>query len=290
MASRTEGAINRVLRQWRQGDVTLDGGLEFIYLADRANISARQEPNEKRAHSPKTEDEMSEVVPVSDEIRGAAVLTQTCDVIRDCQTRPFVEVAPLVSLEAHVVEEVRRLKRPGFAYVPATAPEGLVADLDRTMTVQKAVVASWTRHRGCRTDQEARDFATALSRKRSRFAFPDDFVQAAKDFQRHIVAATSKNTAEGAHLRVLREIRVRAAPSWDNTTVELDWWFIKENDPLDIPVDWSALVEQWIGRFLQSGRFLVNSQIVCRLQDITAQDYVESDHLDLDHLTLPTQR
>ena len=289
MARENDGSINNALSNWRQGDVSLDEELVFVYLADRAHISARQEPDEEASLPPESKEDLSRIVPVFDEIRGAAMLTQTCDVIRDCQTRPFVEVAPLVRLEAHVVEEVRRLKRPGFAYVPATASEGLVADLDRTMTVQKAVVASWTRHRGCQTDQEARDFATALSRKRSRFAFPDDFVESARNFQRHIVAATPKNTDEGAHLRALREIRVRAAPSWENTIVKLDWWFIKENDPLDIPTVWPAFVEQWIGRFVQSGRFQVNSAIACRLQDITAQDYVESDHLDLDRLTVPTR-
>ena len=150
MASRTEGTINNALRQWRQGDFTLDKGLEFIYLADKAHISTRQEHDEEEALSQEGEEKISSVVPVLDEICGAAVLTQTCDVIRDCQTRPFVEVAPLVRLETHVVEEVRRLKRPGFAYVPATASEGLVADLDRTMTVQKAVVPRtvlWRRYR-----------------------------------------------------------------------------------------------------------------------------------------------
>lgn len=51
------------------------------------------------------------------------------------------------------------------------------------MTVEKAVVASWTRTDGCRTDEQRRAFATALSRKRARFAFPDDFVAAARQLQ-----------------------------------------------------------------------------------------------------------
>ena len=290
MPSNTEGAINKALRQWRQGDVSLDEGLEFIYLADRVHISARQEPDEEAALSRESKEEMSTVVPILEEIRGVAMLTQTCDVIRDCRKRPFVEVAPLVELEAHVVEEVRRFRRPSFAYVPATASEGLVADLDRTMTVQKAVVAAWARTRGCRTDPEARDFAFALSRKRSRFAFPDDFSRAAGKFQRHIVAAHTKNTPEGAHLRALREIRVRAAPSWDSQAVELDWWFIKESDPDGTRSDWPTFLDQWIGRFEQAGRFQISSSIICRLQDISAQDYLDSDHLDLDRLSMRSQR
>lgn len=286
MASKTEGTINAQLRRWRQGDVSLDAGLEFIYLADQASISTSQQSDEEATVSLTSEPNTSLVVPILEEIRGVAMLTQTCDIIRDCQKRPFVEVAPLVELEPHVVEEVRRLKRPRFAYVSATAYEGLVADLDRTMTVQKAVVAHWTRLSGFDTEQEARDFALALSRKRSRFAFPDDFTRATKDLQRRIVAAHTKQTAEGAHLRSLREIRVRAAPSWDHETVELDWWFIKENDPEDTQSEWGTFVERWIGLFEQAGRFKINSRTACRLQDISAQDYVESDHLDLDRLSV----
>lgn len=286
MASKTEGTINAQLRRWRQGDVSLDAGLEFIYLADQASISTSQQSDEEATVSLTSEPNTSLVVPILEEIRGVAMLTQTCDIIRDCQKRPFVEVAPLVELEPHVVEEVRRLKRPRFAFVSATAYEGLVADLDRTMTVQKAVVAHWTRLSGFDTEQEARDFALALSRKRSRFAFPDDFTRATKDLQRRIVAAHTKQTAEGAHLRSLREIRVRAAPSWDHETVELDWWFIKENDPEDTQSEWGTFVERWIGLFEQAGRFKINSRTACRLQDISAQDYVESDHLDLDRLSV----
>ena len=286
MSSKTEGTINAQLRRWRQGDVSLDAGLEFIYLADQASISTWQQSDEKATLSLASEQNTPSVVPILEEIRGVAMLTQTCDIIRDCQVRPFVEVAPLVELEPHVVEEVRRLKRPRFAYVSATAHEGLVADLDRTMTVEKAVVAHWTRIAGLGTEQEARDFALALSRKRSRFAFPDDFTIAARDLQRRIVATHNRQTAEGAHLRSLIEIRVRAAPSWDNKTVELDWWFIKENDPEDTPSEWSTFVALWIDLFEQTGRFKINSWTACRLQDISAQDYVESDHLDLDRLSV----
>ena len=287
MARKTEGTINDALRQWRQGDVSLDTGLEFIYLADKAHIPTGQQSDEDATRSPVGEEKLPLVVPILEEVRGVAMLTQTCDVIRDYRKRPYVEVAPLVEVEAHVVEEVRRLRRPRFAYVPATAWQRLVADLDRTMTLQKAAVARWGRIPGISTDQEAREFAFALGRKRCRFAFPDDFVYAAQEFQRHLATTHRKQTSEGAHLRALREIRVRAAPSWDHPTVQLDWWFIKEHDPEGAQSDWTTLVDRWIGAFEQTGRFRINSSIVCRLQDISAQDYVESDHLDLDRHSCP---
>ena len=68
------------------------------------------------------------------------------------------------------------------------------------MTVEKAVVAGWTHTPGWETDDELRDFARALARKRSRFAFPDDFVVAARSLQAHLVDRHNRQTDEGAHL------------------------------------------------------------------------------------------
>lgn len=77
-------------------------------------------------------------------VLGLALLSPTCDVVRDCAARPFVEVAPLVELEPHDVGEVERGHRPRHGYVPGLKSAGLVVDLDRVMTVEKAVVASWS--------------------------------------------------------------------------------------------------------------------------------------------------
>ena len=151
------------------------------------------------------------------------------------------------------------------------------------MTVEKALVAGWARTPGWETDDELRDFASALARKRSRFAFPDDFVAAAADLQRHLAARHNRQTAEGAHLQVLREIRVRAAPSWDDGEVLLSWWFIKDADPAE--ADWATFLKGWLDLFDSTGRFRLDSSIACRLEDMTARDYIESDRLDLDRLS-----
>ena len=103
--------------------------------------------------------------------------------------------------------------------------------------------------------EELRVIALALSRKRSRFAFPDDFVAAAEALQRRLVDKHDKETNEGAHLRALREIRVRAAPSWDDAEVQLGWWFIKDADPADAEADWPTHMDQWLALFDQAGRF-----------------------------------
>lgn len=90
------------------------------------------------------------------------VVTQTCDVVRKSRDRPFVEVSPLVELAPDDFDLAAR--RPRYGVVPALADKRLVADLDRTMTVEKSVVADWCRVPGCRTDAETRAFASALAR------------------------------------------------------------------------------------------------------------------------------
>lgn len=101
--------------------------------------------------------------------------------------------------------------------------------------------------------------------------------------------AEDKETEEGAHLRVLREIRVRAAPSWNEKQIRLSWWFVKDSDPENVDADWPSFMDQWLDLFDQTGRFRLDPPTTCRLEDMTARDYVESDRLDLDRLSIHGQ-
>jgi hypothetical protein len=278
--------IDASLQVWRQGDVVLDSNLEFLHFAD---LSRPLSPASKQiASTAANADEIRPgATPILDSVVGLVVLTQTCDIVRGCRKRPFLEVAPLIQVTADDLNDIRRLKRPTLAYVPATAADRLVADLERTMTVEKSLVADWSRVPGWETDNDLRDFALALSRKRSRFAFPNDFVAAAGRLQKRLTEKHEKQSDEAAHLRALREIRVRAAPSWDSEQVQLSWWFIKDGDPEINKVDWPEWVEKWIKLFIQSGRFQCDPPTVSRLEDMTARDYVECDRLDLDRLSTP---
>ncbi len=87
-------------------------------------------------------------------------------------------------------------------------------------------------------------------------------------------------------LRSLREIRVRAAPSWDADTVEVMFWIIRKGDqPSFEKTDWFKLLEAWLKLVPEEGRFTTVEGLVTTLDDLTARDYVESDPLDLDHLS-----
>lgn len=210
--------IDNVLLGWRQGDVSQTSEMEFLHLANPScpNTAAAAEISS-------TNEELAQLdwVPIAERIDGIVVLTQTCDIVRSWRDRPYVEISPLAKVADEVVEQARQLKRPVFAYIPSMAENGFVADLDRVMTIEKSVLASLPRIPGCSTDEECRAFSYAIARKRSRFAFPDDFVSAASGFRRRILKKHNRNNVEGRYLRALREIRVCGKPSWNHRNVEL---------------------------------------------------------------------
>lgn len=269
--------IDAILATWRQGDCVRGEQ----WFAHRFDASAPLTDDARAAA-----EEGSDLVEVA--VRGLVVLTQTCDVVRACGERPFVEVAPLVEVDASVLHDIQRGRRPLYAAIPGVADDQLVADLDRTMTVEKAIVARWARIEGCRTDRDVRQLAQSLARKRARFAFPDDLAWFAKKLQSRLVDKHERASDEGRALRALREIRVRAAPSWDAGKVELFFWFVRDDSQPDFEGrGWNEHLAAWMTLIPPSGRFEQVDAIVATLDDMTARDYVESDPLDLDHLSSP---
>lgn len=269
------GEVDERLADWRQGDCVV-GDEWFLHRFDPA-IPLTAEAAEAAA---------GETYLCETPVRGLAVLTQTCDLMRPCSKRPYVEVAPLVEVDVATLGEIGACRRPAYALVPTLATECLVADLDRTMTVEKAVVARWDRVEGCLSDGERRDFGRALARKRGRVAFPDDFVELAGPLSKRLVGKHNAETDEGEALRALREIRVRAAPSWGASQVEVFLWFIRHDSrPESGGISWPRLLRKWLGLVAPSGRFTVVDGAIVGLDDLTARDYVESDPLDLDRLS-----
>ena len=270
--------VDAALQLWRQGDCVL-GEHWFVYRVSKTLQLTKA--------ASATVDAGNDLVEF--EVRGFAVLTQTCDVVRNCEERPFVEVSPLVEVEPARIHDVHRGRLPRYGYLPALASQHLVVDLDRVMTVEKALLATWNRLPGWSTDSEGRAFGAALARKRVRFAFPDDFVELAASLQKRLIEKHGKESDEGRALRALREIRVTAAPSWDAPEVELFIWFIRnENDELVGGKRWDVFLTSWLARLKPLGRFVsIDGQLTTRM-DMTAADYVESDPLDLDHLSRST--
>ena len=267
--------IDAALQEWRQGDLALQESW-FVHVGDTAAPLTD-------AAAEATDDG---VQALESEARGLVVVTQTCDIVRACVDRPYVEIAPLIQVSEDDLQLIKRGRRPAYATLPNLEPTCLVADLDRVMTVEKSIVATWTRTPGYIDDTDGKAFAQALARKRVRFAFPDDFTSLADKLQRRILDKHGRDSIEGRGLRALREIRVRAAPRWDATEVDVFFWFVRQEDEtLFEGTGWSDLLSAWLKLVPAAGRFRAVEGQVVTLEDMTAKDYVESDPLDLDHLS-----
>lgn len=268
-------AIDTALSEWCQGDCVL-GEHWFVY-----RFNPQRPLTSDSADVAQEETDLAE-----SEVKGFAVVTQTCDIVRTCNKRPFVEIVPLVEVDEPQLHEIQRSRQPQYAYIPGIAELNLVADLDRVMTVEKAVVAEWERKPGCLSDDSVRVLGQALTRKRARFAFPDDFTNFAKKLQNRLRDKHNKPTDEGEALRALREIRVRAEPSWNSPEIRLIFWFIRDEEQSKFQgIGWEQFLERWLQLIPESGRYQNVEGSVVALEDMTAKEYVESDPLDLDHLS-----
>ena len=193
-------------------------------------------------------------------------------------------------MEATKLKEIKRGRRPKYAYIPGVSQQCFVADLDRVMTIEKPVVTQWSRVIGCNTDEESRALTEALARKRLRFAFPNDFTRFAETLISRLEEKHGKHSDEGEALRALREIRIKASPpSWNESQMQLMFWFIRAETELNFEgKTWDTYLKAWLNLVPKSGRFTEVDGDVVTLEDITAKDYVESDPLDLDHLSTGT--
>jgi hypothetical protein len=269
-------AVEKSLEDWQQGDLTLES-VEFIYKS-LAALPVTAPPSETT--------EVSETL--SAESPGLVVISQTCDIQRAVSERPYVLMSPLMTCpESFPIDEVEKGLRPQYALVPAVASLNLVADLDQVMTVEKPLLVSWHRTRGCRNDEELREFASNLARKFSRFAFPNDFMRWIGKFRDSIKGKHGSSfSEEGAALRALREIRVTATPTWHASEIELFFHFVREEDEPNGPSKpWYHWLGLWLSSLKPAGRFKRVEGVVLPPSNILMSDYLVSDRLDLDHLS-----
>ena len=217
------------------------------------------------------------------------VVTQTCDLVRTCRDRPFVEVCPLVELLDDHVALVRQGQMPRFAALPALENAKLAADLDRVMTIEKGLLASMTcrRKRGVASEAETQVLSEILGRKRTRAALPNDFVAAVASMRDRILDKHKRASREGEFLRAVREICVRGAPDWTASVIEVEFLFVFDRGG-NIPDD----ADHWIKRLIDL--VPINSWIAdavgraVGLDQVSAASYLESYRLDLDHLSQGT--
>jgi hypothetical protein len=275
--------VDAKLVDWWQGDF-VEGGALF-HLADPARpLTELAEQALAQA------DESHEVIVTEDLTVGLVAITQTCDIRRPAARGPMVHFARLVEiLDDNASRQAREKKRPRFVHVPGRSDHSF-ADLEVVITVEKSVVAEWTRHAGCSTDAERRAFTDGVRRKWSRFAFPDDVVETLEPLVDELDKHDGKNTALGNAVRELEDIRLLALSGWSETPMDLVVYFILSpaTEELTMPIeDWRKLVGGWIQKCKPVGDVRGVEWEVARFDEIDAYTYSLSDQLDTDNLSAP---
>ncbi|MFZ1104789.1 MAG: hypothetical protein WAN86_18390 [Hyphomicrobiaceae bacterium] len=273
--------VDKALQEWRQGDVILKPSFFMSHLAVAGSPLT---PAAIEAAAELSGGDPQDLLSVESEVAGFVVLTQTCDLVRECKMRPYVQLAPLREVTQEELEQIQRCERPAFAYLPALADRRLIADLDRALTVEKAVLVPLERVSALQTDAEQVAFGRALARNRARFAFPTPFNEAMSAFQKRMKSRAGKNSDEGRHVECLSEIRVVASPSWEAEKVSVTIWLIKHSDPPN--PQWTHWLDDWAKLVDQTGAYTLEGPLRLRfLDDMRASEYVASQPLDLDHLS-----
>ncbi|MFI4973245.1 MAG: hypothetical protein ACHP84_01755 [Caulobacterales bacterium] len=282
MSAVASGTDEWSLEDWRQGDIILDAAVPFMHLADAENpLSAEAK---RVAEQPGEPNEWPLLIEV--DVPGLVILTQSCDLVRPSSARPYVEVAPLQTLTPELMQEVRRNTRPQYAALPGLGARDLAVDLDRVMTLEKAVIAKLgdrSRVRGCPDAAATAEFAGKLARKRSRPAFPTDFVEAIRPIQERIKKKHGNDSPEGRFYAACDEIRVVALPDWSAPT-SVGLWFLFEREA-SVPADGHQIVTRLASRFHPTGPVVSLDASVAGLDGVTAKFYKESVPLDLDYLS-----
>lgn len=256
MATKTESLLDA----WRQGDLSLD-------------------PVELPALELDGEEPVFAYVNAE---HGIAVVSQSCDIVRDPEYRPWLHVAALEEQPAEVVEKVRLGHFPHLLYLEPVAERNLVANLDHQAIVQKAVAATWTRVEGCATDAEQRRVASALARHRHRFAFPDAFNDLVKPVRRWIEDKRSAQSEFGNFVRAIKEVRV-VTDNWDKPA-DLLFLVLVDDKPDPLSKEWGTALETLQKKGTHAGFPEPEFRLVT-YDDISAREYLASDRLDWEGLS-----
>lgn len=255
--------IDDPLDEWRQGDLSLSP-LELPAI---------------------TGDNGEAVWEAIDAMHGVMMISQSCDIVRSMDQRPFVQVAALVrATEAEIGRAIRR-ETPSRIHLEIIANRGLLVDLDVTATVHKSVVKNWVRTPGCQTDDERRRVAAALARHRHRFAFPDDFNTLVSPVRRWIESKRSKTSTSGNFVRAIQEVRVQC-DNWDEPSSLTFYAFVNDLPETQELNDWTSAAETLREKAAQQrGKYPDPDFLIVRYVDFSAAEYLVTDRLDWEGLS-----
>lgn len=222
---------------------------------------------------------------------GFVLLSQTCDIVRDMGDRPYLEVAALRSVDSDELEQIKKGRKPRFAFIPGLEERSLVADLDLVNTVEKALLLGTALVRGCRSDDEIRQFAGSLGRKRNRFAFPNAITDMLGKWLTRLKQKHETSGEEGQVARWIRQLRIVASPNWNAGQIRLHFWILlDDNTPEGALSRVDAQFKKWVDTFARPAKVEGITWQAASLDTMTAREYLQSDPLDLDHLSRGSSR
>jgi len=272
----TPGQVDAALKAWWQGDCAL--GTHYFAYQTEPTLPVSEESQAWVAANP------GQPLVELDLPDGVMVITQTCDLRRSCEERPFVQVAPIVVIsDTREFADIVAERRPQYVTTPSLHAGSLAADLDRCFTVEKTVLAGWARTKGCESDAEKRTLSRQLARKVGRAALPDDFRTLLKPLLNRWRKVEDRDDSEGRAFRDIAEVRVQAYPNWYASPTRLDFWFVlKDEAPV---VDLSAVKTGWMAKLNPTARFGPIYGDFTRYELMKAATYLNSDQVDLDRLS-----
>lgn len=252
-----------LLDEWRQGDLCLAPVDLPVLVLDEKELAWQ----------------------AIDAAHGVILISQSCDIVRGIEHRPFVHVAALVNATDDEIGRAIRRETPSRIHLECIANQGLLIDLDVTATVHKSVVATWEHTPGCQSDDERRRLAAGLARFRQRFAFPDSFNAMVQPIRKWIESKRSKQSPHGNFVRAMHEVRVRC-DDWEKPT-ELTFYAIVNRKPEDAEMaDWTAAAKTLEEKAAAvKGEFPQPEFQIVRYDDLSAAEYLETDRLDWEGLS-----
>jgi hypothetical protein len=245
---------------------------------------------------------------VSRQVDGWVIVTQTCDLARKADERPFAVVCPIVTLAPAKAASAARGHEPRYAPLPG-AGANRFADLDEFMTVSKPVLEQMEITPGLSNDSDRRRFGYLVGRKFSRAALPDDVAPSLSRLVDRIKDKQPRNGNESKVLASLDDLRVEFVEVDDNLTLNLLFVVDEELVPdevfegetrqapviatelvqtTDVSVRtrlWDELVKVWIQLCVPTGKIIEIVGEVISVDELTVRRLRTTDPLDLDYLS-----
>lgn len=163
---------------------------------------------------------------IHDAPHGAVVMTQCCDLAQNHSG--ITHVLPVVKLDANTAAQVRR----GSTSRYAPLIDDYYADLAMAFPVcRQACDTSALRHR--MTEPQRQTFAARISRRFTRFAYPEALYPILEPFKRAIRSKALKDNPAAKVLQQIDTLRLECEPDWNATEgLNLTLLVVVDNDHL----------------------------------------------------------